>query len=64
MTVLAFLVALYAALLVFVPAAFALGASADLRAQHELQSLIGRDGKGERSVHTQLDTQNGERNHD
>lgn len=51
MTALAFLVALYAALLVFVPAALALGASADLRAKHELQSLIGRDGEGDALSH-------------
>ena len=57
-------IAVYAGFLIATFAALDLGRSADLRSEHELQSLIGRDGKGERSVHTQLDTQNGERNHD
>jgi hypothetical protein len=61
---LALIVAIYALTFLFVICALALGGRADLSAQHELKRLIAGEGEGKRSVHTQFDTQNGERNHD
>lgn len=57
------LVAIYAVLIVFAYAALALGGRADLRAQHEMQSLIRRTAEGRDAVHTHFDTRNGKRNH-